>query len=265
MALKQWFARYGLLMALLCGQVGFWYETRHIRPELGIVPPVPGKQEIQALTFGDNQFYFRVLAFSIQNAGDTFGRFTSLRYYDMNRLYHWFNLLDTLDAKSNMLPAMATYYFAQTQNTQDVRYIVDYLYTHATRDITHKWWWLMQSIYLAQHKLEDMDLALKVSQPLVNPKVPAFAQQMAAVVREKRGEMEDALAIMETIRDHAEDIREEDLKYMKYFVDERLEKLEKIRRAQFEKSLENLGPRIKNLPPGAAASPARPPAFGADE
>lgn len=241
--------RYGLLIGLLMGQVGFWWQTKDIRPDLGIVPPVPGKQEVLALTFGDNQFYFRTLAFNIQNAGDTFGRFTSLRYYDMNRLYHWFNLLDVLDARSNMIPSMATYYFSQTQNTSDIRYVVDYLYEHSMRDVPKKWWWLMQSIYLAQHKLNDMDLALKVSAPLVNPKVPAFAQQMAAVVREKRGEMEDALIIMETIRNHAEEIREDDLKYMRYFVEERLNTLEESRKQDFEKSLENLGPRVGTLAP----------------
>jgi hypothetical protein len=245
---KKWFRNYGALLLFVALQFGFWLQTKDIRPDMGIVPPVPGKQEIHALTFGDDQFYFRVLAFSIQNAGDTFGRFTSLRYYDMNRLYHWFTLLDTLDAKSNMIPSMATYYYSQTQNTQDVRYIVDYLYEHSTRDIAHKWWWLMQSIYLAQHKLNDMDLALKVSAPLVNEKVPAFAQQMAAVVREKRGEMEDALRIMETIRDHAEELSDADLKYMRYFIEERLDKLDKSMKEKATDSLDAVAPRGADKP-----------------
>ena len=60
-------------------------------------------------------------------------------------------------------------------------------------------------------------------------KVLRSPQQMAAVVREKRGEMEDALRIMETIRDNAKDIKDMDLKYMKYFIDERLKKLEKMK------------------------------------
>lgn len=214
------------LALMLCCQLIYWYKTSDITPEMGIVPNVPGKNAIEATTFGDNQFYFRILAFNLQNAGDTFGRSTALRYYDFNKLYHWFNLLDKLDAKSNMIPAMACYYFSQTQNKPDVRYVVDYLYNHSMRDISKKWWWLMQSIYLSMHKLEDKDLALKVSSPLVNKDVPAWAQQMAAVVREKRGEMEDALRIMETIRDNAKDIKDADLKYMTYFVKERLKKLE---------------------------------------
>jgi hypothetical protein len=220
-----WLKHYFLLVLFLALQFGYWHQTRHIRPNMGIVPDVPGREAVHALTFGDDQFYFRLLAFRLQNSGDTFGRFTSLRYYDFNKLYHWFNLLDELDARSNMIAAMACYYFSQTQNVADVRYVVDYLYTHSTRDIGHKWWWLVQSIYLAQHKLKDMDLALKVASPLVNQEVPVWAQQMAAVVHEKRGEMDDALNIMMTIKENAEHIPEADLKYMTYFIEERLGKL----------------------------------------
>lgn len=229
-----WLRSYLALVVCAALQFGFWLETKDIKPDLGIVPEVPGREAVQALSFGDKEFYFRVLAFDIQNAGDTFGRFTSLRYYDFNKLYHWFKLLDDLDARSNMIPAMATYYFSQTQNTQDVRYIVDYLYEHATRDIGHKWWWLVQSIYLTMHRLQDMDLALKVSQPLVNDAVPVWAQQMAAIVHEKRGEMDDALNIMETIRKNAKVIPDADLKYMTYFIEERLHRLDKLKEMGLE-------------------------------
>lgn len=220
---------YGPLLAMLAVNILFWSYTKHIRPDLAVVPPVPSQQELALLKMGDDQFYFRVLALQMQNAGDTYGRFTALKKYDMNKVYHWFTLLDTLDARSDMLPAMAAYYYSQTQKTEDVRPLVNYLYEHSSRDIERKWWWLVQSIYLAQHKLKDMDLALKVSMPLVDKRVPIWAQQMAAVVREKRGEMQDALNIMETIKNNADAIPERDLKYMIYFVKERLDRLDKLK------------------------------------
>lgn len=228
------FRWYGPLLAVLACNVLFWSATRHIRPELGVVPPVPGKEELAVLKMGDDQFYFRALALQMQNTGDTYGRFTALREYDMTRVYHWFMLLDTLDSRSDMMPAMAAYYFSQTQTTEDVRPLVDYLYERSVRDVKQNWWWLLQSIYLAQYKLKDMDLALKVSQPLVDRSVPIWAQQMAAVVREKRGEMQDALQIMETIKNNADAIPERDLKYMVYFVKERLNRLDKLK--EFEGS-----------------------------
>ena len=110
-----------IFLLFLALQFAFWSQARHVKPDLSLVPDVPGKQAVKALSFGDEGFYFRVLALDIQNAGDTYGRFTALRFYDFNKLYQWFNLLDTLDNRSNMMPAMASYYFSQTQNTADVR------------------------------------------------------------------------------------------------------------------------------------------------
>lgn len=233
-----WLHQYAALILFVLLQIGFWSQAKNIKPDLSVVPDVPGRATVHALAFGDDEFFFRTLAFMLQNAGDTYGRFTALRYYDFNKLYHWFKLLDALNARSNMIPSLATYYFAQTQNTEDVRYIVDYLYDHATRDIEHKWWWLLQSIYLAMHKLNDMDLALKVAKPMVNPAVPAFAQQMAAVVHEKRGEMEDALSVMQIIEKNAQHISDADLKYMTYFVEERLKTLdEKMKKKELLKDI----------------------------
>lgn len=227
-AIKGGVRHYSLLLIAVCMQVGYWFETRDIQPDIGVVPDVPGREALHALTFGDDEFFFRVFALSLQNSGDTYGRFTALRFYDFNKLFHWFNLLDELDSQSNMIPSMASYYFSQTQNTADVRYIVDYLYAHSVRDVGHKWWWLLQSIYLASHKLKDLDLAIKVAKPLQNDQVPVWARQMTAVVYEKRGEMEAAIKIMETIKENVKEIPEADLKYMTHFVKERAKELEEM-------------------------------------
>ena len=184
-----WHPLYIPLAACLGLQLAFWNQNRTVFPKLDIVPPAPMPQMGPMLSFGDNEFFFRGLALNIQNFGDMFGQFTPLKNYDLDQMAKWFTVMDGLDARSNMAPAMAAYYFSQTQHPADVRYMVDYIYTHASKNVEHKWWWLVQAIYLAQHKLKDMDLAMKMAAPLVNPAVPAWAQQMAAVVHEKRGEM----------------------------------------------------------------------------
>lgn len=227
--------RFGAVFAvLLIAQCAFWWSARPIRPDTSVVPTPPGKAALHALTFGDDEFYFRVNAFNLQNFGDGFGRNTSLRFYDYTKLYQWLLLLDSLNARSNMLPSMTTYYFSQTQNPSDVHYLIRYLYAHATRDVANKWWWLMQSIYLSMYKVNDMDLAIKVAKPMVDPAVPVWAQQMVAVVHEKRGEMADALRIMETISDNAETLSDQDLRYMNYFIKERLGKLDEYQQRKKE-------------------------------
>lgn len=223
---------YGIFAVLLGLQAAYWWYARPYKPDLSIVPNVPNVEAVKAISMGDEEFYFRLLALILQNSGDTFGRSTPLKNYDFTKLSKWFALLDKLDDHSNMIPSMAAYYFSQSQNVQDSRYIVDYLYAHASRDVEHKWWWLVQAIYISMHKLNDMELTLKVAQPLLNADVPAWAQQMLAVVYEKRGEMDDALRIMEAIRDHAKQITDADLRYMKYFVEERIKKLDEMQKNQ---------------------------------
>lgn len=215
------------LVFCLLLQAGFWWQTHAVLPDMSIVPDVPGRQTVKALSLGDDQFYFRVLALRLQNCGDTFGRFTALYKYDFKKLRAWFSLLDQLDTNSNMVPAMAAYYFSQTQHRPDVRYVVDYLYEHSAPRVEKKWWWLVQAIYLANHKLNDKDLALKVAQPLTTTRnIPIWAQQMPAFVHEQRGEFEDAFSIMQGIQRDIKVMPKAEVNFMKYFINERLKKLQ---------------------------------------
>ncbi len=215
------------LLIFTVAQGAFWYKTLDVLPDMGIVPDVPGETAVKALSFGDEQFYFRVLALDIQNAGDTFGRFTELYKYDFRKLSAWFALLDKLDNTSDYVPFLASYYFSQTQHVPDVRYVVDYLYDHSASRPDKKYWWLAQAAYLAEHKLKDRDLALKVATPLERAETaPFWARQLPAFVHEKRGEMDDALRIIEHIQANTKDIPPGELRFMSYFVNERLKKLE---------------------------------------
>lgn len=213
---------------LVC-QGFFWDYTRSIKPEMAIVPDVPGERTVRALSFGDEEVFFRLLAMNIQQSGDTFGRFTALYKYDFNKLYHWFNLLDRLNNESNYLPSMAAYYFSQSQNKADVRYIVDYLDEYTDGRAKEKWWWVVQASYLASHKMNDSERALKIANKLRGIRgIPIWAQQMPAFIYEGRGEFGEALAIIEDVMKHPEEYTQGELNFMRYFVDERLNRLNEV-------------------------------------
>lgn len=217
-----------LVYVFLLLQVGLWTQTQRVIPDMSIVPPVPSKLSVKALAFGDEAFYFRTQALKIQNAGDSFGRFTALKLYDYEKLYHWFTLLDTLDSESNFVPAMAAYYYSQTQNTPDVKYVAKYLEEHAERDLYNKWWWMGQAVYLANHKLKDKDWALSLAKKLAStPRddIPLWAKQMPAFIYEQRGEEQQALMIIADILNNLDNIKPGEINFMRYFVEERLKQL----------------------------------------
>lgn len=218
-----------IFLVFLGLQCLFWYRTHMILPDMTIVPEVPGVETVKALSLGDEHAFFRFLGLQLQNAGDTFGRFTALSKYDYNKLYHWFRVLDALDNDSNYIPSMATYYYSQTQNVPDVQYVVDYLVEHGEGRVEQKWWWLVQAAYLANHKLKDKPQALKIAQMLrADAKIPVWARQMPAFIYEQQGEMDAALKIIESVLEHSDEIEQGELNFISHFVEERLGKMEEI-------------------------------------
>ncbi|MCH2547507.1 MAG: hypothetical protein MK052_07855 [Alphaproteobacteria bacterium] len=255
---------YGIFIGLFVAQIVFWSQTHSILPNMAIVPDVPGRNVVKALSLGDEQFYFRLLALNIQNSGDTYGRFTPLKDYNYDKLSKWFSLLDSLDNKSDYIPSLATYYYSQTQNRPDVRYIVRYLQDHVHGRVEEKWWWLIQAMYLANHKLDDKGLALEVGKPLMDAKtIPMWARQFPAFIYEQQGEMEQALYVMQHVLAEAEQekLSKEDFNFMKYFIEERLEKglpegfekyrpdenKQEVNKKSPRKDSRNLSPAVKNL------------------
>ena len=125
--------QHSLIFALiLLLQAALWQASLHHKPQLEIVPSVPSAVAVKAIAFGDNQFFFRVLGFYIQNFGDTFGRYIPLKDYDYAKLNRWFKLLDTLDNVSDYMPSMASYYFSQS-NTQRITAISSIICTVTPR------------------------------------------------------------------------------------------------------------------------------------
>jgi hypothetical protein len=252
----------GVLALLLGGQGLFWNHTLAIKPEMGIVADVPGERTVRALSFGDEEAFFRLLALNIQTSGDTFGRFTALYKYDFNKLYHWFHLLDRLNNQSNYLPAMASYYFSQTQNASDVKYMVDYLQEYTDGRVKEKWWWVVQATYLASHKLKDTDRALEIATTLRGVHgIPIWAQQMPAFIHEGRGEFGEALAIIEDILKRPEEFSQGELNFMRYFVGERLNRLEAVEKELDEIKREKEALKAKGVPEPEPMGP--PPDVGA--
>ncbi len=221
-----------LFVAAFFCQVCFWYKTEKIKPNFEIVPPAPNAYLTEAASFGDKEFLFRSLGLRLQNSGDVFAGFVALKNYDYSRVYQWLKALDNLNFESNFAPSLASYYYSQTQNKSDSRYIVDYLDEHASKNIDQKWWWLFQAIYLAKNNLKDMPRALELAHKLSEnnaENAPLWTKEMPAFLYEEIGDNCMAFRVIEKlIRDsesHARQITAEEMNFMRHFINERLGKL----------------------------------------
>ena len=208
--------------------VALWFHLRPLRPNLGVVPSLPSPHMVQLFSFGDQELYFRLASFRLQNAGDTFGRYTPYRDYDYALLEKWFLLLDSLDDISDITPSMAGYLFSQSQEAKrDVPHIVRYLEQHYDRHPEKKWWWLSHAIYLSKQRLKDKQLALRLAYKLgtTPAEVPLWARQMPAFIYEELGEKQHALTIIQHILETQKNIPDNELRFMNIFIKDRLGKL----------------------------------------
>lgn len=222
---------YLFLIAFFC-QILFWFDTKNIKPNYDIVPTPPNQYFLKGASLGDSEFLFRILSLRIQNSGDVFAGFSSLKNYDYSRLYQWFVALDSLNEKSNLIPALSTYYFAQTANNNDLQHIMNYLDFHNEKNIDANWWWIFQEIMLAQKNLHDDKLALKLAYKLSqnNAKdAPLWTKEMPAFIHAKLGNSCMAFKIIQKILEENErgtrKISADEMNFMRHFINERLTKL----------------------------------------
>jgi hypothetical protein len=223
-----------LFILTFAGQIFFWKQTEKFHPTLEIIPPAPNKYLVSAISFGDKEFLFRILSARLQNSGDVFAGFLALKKYDYSRIYQWMKMLDELNPQSNFVPALASYYYAQTQKTEDTRYIINYLSEHAMRDLDNNWWWLFQAVFIAKNNLRDMKVALDVAQKLSqnnSPSAPFWTKQMPAFIYEEMGDGCMAFSVIENLIKESESgarkITPEEMNFMRYFINERLSRLKK--------------------------------------
>lgn len=177
-----------LICGLICAltlQVCNSRFNSNVTPKLAILTEAPSAETLVISSLGNKQTYFRLLAVKIQNAGDTFGRFSKLQDYDYKALRDWFIALDALDNKSSVLPAVASYYYSGTQKVEDNRYLIEYIEQNYDRDPANKWWWLAQAVEIAKFKLQDKELALRLALKLMknsNERTPNWVKQLPAII-----------------------------------------------------------------------------------
>lgn len=223
-----------LFIATFAAQIFFWKKTENIKPNFDLVPPAPNQYLISALSLGDKEFLFRILSARLQNSGDVFAGFAALKKYNYSRIYQWMTALDTLNYKSTLVPSLASYYYAQTQNKPDTKYIIDYLDEHSSKDIDANWWWFFQAIYIAKNNLHDLDRALDLAYKLSknnNPDAPLWTKQMPAFIHKEMGNDCLSFAVIENLIEESKSgsrqITAKEMNFIRYFINERLTDLKK--------------------------------------
>jgi len=205
---------------ILCAGAQFAFASVHqdLRPVLEAIPPPPSPAARDARAFGDQQFLYRQLVLDLQNFGDTGGRITTMRDYDIDRVLGWLDSLDHLDLDAAHHPFLAMRYFSQTPEPDALRRIVGYIAARADANPERHAIWIADAVYIAQVRLKDLPLAAEVAMILDrhDPRdVPVIVRQLPAFLLERLGAYGEAAAAMEKVfATWAERVTPEERAYM---------------------------------------------------
>lgn len=192
------------LLAAIAANIIFWLGSSDLYAKWEGVPPVPTHEGAVMMALGDPEFAYRLGAITLQNLGDNGGRVTPMKDYEYDKLGKWFWLLHDLDPASDHVPMLAAYYFGATRVPKDVAVVVEYLAKIGDNPAGSKWRWLVQAVFLARHRLNDLDLALDIAYKLSKMKLlddtmPAWARQMPAFVLNEKGDRDSARKMIKSL------------------------------------------------------------------
>jgi hypothetical protein len=188
---------------IILTNICLWFYARPLQARWENVPPAPASTNTaDSIGLGDRELAYRIAGLMLQNLGNVDGRTIKFEEYDYAELEKWFLTIYSLDTRSNYVPTLAAYYYGSTQNAEQLKHIINFLVKAGNRRERESWRWLVHGVFLARHKMNDLDLAMELSEMLENhpdPNVPLWARHMSALVKNARGEKEDAYNIMVAI------------------------------------------------------------------
>ena len=190
------------------------------------VPPPPSGEGALISALGDRQLGYVSWGLALQNLGDMRGQATALREYNYAHIKQWFFMLDRFDPNGRFAPYLAAYYFSGTDNKESLGDLVDYLEVAGQREGADNWRWLVQAIYIARFKMNNLDRALSLAHTLANLPAegrPAWTYQMPAFIYNAKGDKAEARAIViEMLKSSAQSMAPEEIYSARLFLCDRL-------------------------------------------
>ncbi len=179
--------------------IAFWLHSRTILPKWDNVPPVPTQTSASFSALGDNGMAYRMLGYTLQNLGNTGGRYMALKDYNYEALERWFFVTHALDRQANFVPFIASYYFGAVEDEPEkTAHVVNFLAEAGKEPYPQKWRWLAQAVYLARFQEKDLHKALILANRLaaMPGNLPPWARQMPAFVNMAIGDRQASYDLM---------------------------------------------------------------------
>lgn len=189
-----------ILLLGICAQLAVAARWPSRFAEVTAVPPAASLVQLQAASFGERIPLAQGLALFLQGMDRREGLSQPLASLDYAALEAWLERMLALDPNSDYALLLATQVYAQAPDPVRVRRMLAFAQRAYHADPARRWRWIAHASLIARHRLHDLPLALEYAKSLASApaeaRIPAWALQMEALLREQLGEYESARIVL---------------------------------------------------------------------
>ena len=189
-----------LLALSLCCQLYWSYLSPAAVATAQTLPDAPDPELLQLSAFGEPETQARLLMLWLQSFDDQTGLNIPFAELDYARVIDWLDALLDLDTRFQYPLLAASRVYTETPDDTKKRQMLAFVHRRFLEDPEHRWPWMAHGVYVAKHRIKDLQLALKYANALrlnlSSDTAPPWVTQMELFVLEDMGELESARTLI---------------------------------------------------------------------
>ena len=215
-----------LLLAALSLQVTWAVSRVQPTARAQALPEPPNAAVLRIASLGEPQVLARILMLWLQAFDYQPGISIAFRDLDYATVEVWLDRMLELDPHFQYPLLAASRLYGDVSDPAKQRHMLEFVSKRFDDDPPRRWQWLAHAVYLAKHRLGDVDYALSLARKLTaaDDAVPisSWARQMQIFVLEDMGEIESAKVLLGGLLESGE-INDP---HERWFLSKRLQELE---------------------------------------
>ena len=189
-----------VLITSLLLQVSWSYTRSPDVATAQALPDAPDTSLLQLSGLGEPGTLAKILMLWLQAFDNQSGVSIPFARLDYTRVINWLDALLNLDSRFQYPLLSASRVYTETPDDAGKRQMLEFVHRRFLEDPDLRWPWLAHAVYVAKHRIRDLQLALKYANALrrhvSSGAAPPWVAQMEIYVLEDLGEIESARIII---------------------------------------------------------------------
>ena len=178
----------------ICVQVLWSLQKDATNVEEKILPEPPRQRILLLLGLNDPLVISRIAMLWLQAFDNQAGISVPFKNLDYTTITQWLDLCLQLDPKSQYPLLASSRLYTLVNDEEKVREMINFTYEKFLEDPVGRWKWIAHSIYIAKHRLNDLETALLFARALrlntLEGEAPYWARHMEVYITEDLGDIE---------------------------------------------------------------------------